>query len=195
MSNQIGSRDAAASEADDESSDIEHIQYLTFMLNGETFGIGIMSVREIIEYGSLTQVPMMPPCIRGVINLRGAVVPVMDLATRFGRQSMPVTKYTCIVIVELERPDGLQVIGVVVDAVNAVLDIDPADIEPAPHFGTHIRSDFIAGIGKVDEKFVILLKADSVLSTDEISALAESTASAVKLPATSSPEALAAAAQ
>lgn len=172
MSNQVDNRNAAADEAD-ESSDIDHAQYLTFMLNGETFGIGILSVREIIEYGPMTEVPLMPACIRGVINLRGAVVPVVDLATRFGLQSKPITKYTCIVIVELEQSDGLQVIGMMVDAVNAVLAIPPEDVEPAPHFGTHIRSDFISGMGKVNEKFVILLKADSVLSIDEISALAE----------------------
>jgi len=172
MRDRADRRNAEADEAD-EASDIDHAQYLTFMLNGETFGIGIMSVREIIEYGTLTQVPLMPACICGVINLRGSVVPVMDLATRFGRQSAPVTKYTCIVIVEMEQPDGLQVIGMRVDAVNAVLGISPEDIEPAPRLGTHIRADFIAGMGKAGEKFVILLKADSVLSIDEISALAE----------------------
>lgn len=187
MSNPADRREAAADEAD-ESSGIDHAQYLTFMLNGETFGIGIMSVREIIEYGALTQVPLMPACIRGVINLRGAVVPVMDLATRFGRRSAPVTRYTCIVIVEMEHPDGLQVIGMTVDAVNAVLAIPPADIEPAPRFGTHIRADFIAGMGRVNEKFVILLKAGSVLSVDEISALAQ-------LSAPGSPEAPAVATQ
>lgn len=184
MSNQADGRNAAAGE--DESSDIDHTQYLTFMLNGETFGIGIRSVREIIEYDNPTQVPLMPACIRGVINLRGAVVPVMDLATRFGRPSAPITKYTCIVIVELEQPDGLQVIGMRVDAVNAVLGILPQDIEAAPRFGTRIRADFLAGMGKVGEKFVILLKADSVLSVDEISALAQ-------LSAPGSSEALAAA--
>ncbi|MGN6580270.1 MAG: chemotaxis protein CheW [Bordetella sp.] len=187
MGNPTDGRNAAAVEAD-ESSDADHAQYLTFMLNRETFGIGILSVREIIEYSTLTQVPLMPACICGVINLRGAVVPVMNLATRLGRQSAPVTKYTCIVIVEIEQPDGLQVIGMMVDAVNAVLCIPPGDIEPAPRFGTHIRADFIAGMGKVGEKFVILLKTDSVLSIDEISALAQ-------LPAPGSPEALTAAAQ
>jgi len=187
MNNPVDNRNAAADEAD-ESPDIDHTQYLTFMLNGETFGIGLMSVREIIEYGAPTRVPLMPACIRGVINLRGAVVPVVDLATRFGQQSKPVTKYTCIVIVELQQPDGLQVIGMMVDAVNAVLGIPPADVEPAPHFGTHIRADFISGMGKANEKFVILLKADSVLSVDEISALAQ-------LSAPGSREALAVATQ
>jgi len=150
----------------------EPTQYLTFMLAGESFAIGILAIREIIEYHSLTEVPMMPPCVRGVINLRGAVVPVMDLLARFGRAASPVTKRTCIVIVEMEQGGERQVIGVVVDAVNEVLDIAAADIEPAPSFGARIRSDFIAGMGKVKGKFVILLDVDQVLSLDEAAAMA-----------------------
>ena len=99
------------------------------------FTIGILSVKEIIGYGGLTEVPMMPPCVRGVINLRGAVVPVMDLSARFGREATAVTKRTCIIIVELDKGGEQQVIGVIVDAVNAVLDIAAADIEPPPAFG------------------------------------------------------------
>ena len=118
----------------------EPAQYLTFMLAGEVFAIGILAIKEIIEYHSLTEVPMMPACVRGVINLRGAVVPVMDLLARFGRPSSEVTKRTCIVIVEVEAGDERQVIGVVVDAVNEVLDIAPSDIEPPPAFGARIRS-------------------------------------------------------
>jgi purine-binding chemotaxis protein CheW len=148
-------------------------QYLTFMLGGEIYAIGILAVKEIIEYAGLTSVPMMPSAIRGVINLRGAVVPVMDLSARFGRESNEVTKRTCIVIVEVAQGDEQQVIGVMVDAVNAVLEIAPSDIEPAPSFGARIRSDFIAGMGKVGGKFVILLEASQVLSIDEIGALAE----------------------
>jgi purine-binding chemotaxis protein CheW len=150
-----------------------HAQYLTFMLGGEMLAIGILAVREIIEYGGLTEVPMMPECIRGVINLRGAVVPVLDLSARFGRPSTAVTKRTCIVIVEVNHGEEQQVIGVVVDAVNAVLEISAADIEPPPSFGARIRSDFIAGMGKVNGKFVILLDVNQVLSIDEMSVLAE----------------------
>lgn len=149
-------------------------QYLTFMLGGEVYAIGILAVKEIIEYAGLTSVPMMPPAIRGVINLRGAVVPVMDLAARFGREANAVTKRTCIIIVEVEQGGEKQVVGVMVDAVNAVLEIAAADIEKAPAFGARIRSDFIAGMGKVNGKFVILLEAAQVLSVDEISALASS---------------------
>jgi purine-binding chemotaxis protein CheW len=152
----------------------EPTQYLTFMLAGETFALGILAVKEIIEYHSLTVVPMMPDCVRGVINLRGAVVPVMDLQARFGRKPSEVTKRTCIVIVEVQTADQeSQVIGVVVDAVNEVLDIDATDIEPAPAFGARIRTDFIHGMGKVKGKFVILLNADHVLSMDEIAQLAQ----------------------
>jgi purine-binding chemotaxis protein CheW len=144
----------------------EPAQYLTFNLAGEVFAIGILAIKEIIEYRDLTEVPMMPACVRGVINLRGAVVPVMDLLSRFGKAPSPVGKRTCIVIVE--TAEG-QVVGVVVDAVNEVLDIAPADIEPAPSFGSRIRADFIQGMGKVREKFVILLDVQRVLAMSDLS--------------------------
>jgi len=154
------------------AADNQAAQYLTFMLGGEAFGIGIMAVKEIIEFAGITEVPMMPDSIRGVINLRGAVVPVMDLSARFGRpQSVP-GKRTCIVIVELESDGERQLTGVVVDAVSAVLDIPAADIEPAPSFGTRIRGDFIAGMGKVSGKFVILLNVQQVLGLDGLPDLA-----------------------
>ncbi|HEY4365812.1 MAG TPA: chemotaxis protein CheW [Steroidobacteraceae bacterium] len=146
-------------------------QYLTFMLGTEVFAIGILAIKEIIEYGTLTAVPMMPGCIRGVINLRGAVVPVMDLSVRFDKPSNAVTKRTCIVIVEIDAEGERQVIGVVVDTVNAVLDIAAADIEPPPAFGARIRTDFIHGLGKVDGKFVILLNVERVLHVSEIAGL------------------------
>jgi len=140
------------------------------MLGGEMFSLNILRIKEIIWYASLTEVPMMPACIRGVINLRGAVVPVMDLSSRFGKPSTPVTKNTCIVIVELGAQNGdlQQNMGVVVDSVQAVLEIAAHEIEPAPAFGAKIRPDFIEGIGKVNGKFVILLNVNSVLSTEEI---------------------------
>ena len=145
-------------------------QYLTFQLAGESFAIGILSIKEIIEYHTLTEVPMMPACVRGVINLRGAVVPVLDLLARFGRPPSQVTKRTCIVIVEVASADERQVIGVVVDAVNEVLDIDADDIEPPPTFGANIRTDFIQGMGKVKARFVILLNVQQVLSIDDLQA-------------------------
>lgn len=148
-------------------------QYLTFVLGGEIFAIGILSIKEIIEYSSLTEVPMMPACIRGVINLRGAVVPVIDLAVRFGRGPAPVGKRTCIVIIEVMVNGERQDIGVVVDAVNEVLEIPLADIEPPPSFGARIRTDFMRGMGKVNQKFVILLDVDHVLALDELADVAE----------------------
>jgi len=149
---------------------VEEKQYLTFMLGGEMFSINILCIKEIIWYANLTEVPMMPTCIRGVINLRGAVVPVMDLSSRFGKPSTPVIKSTCIVIVEVPTAiEGEHInMGVVVDSVQAVLEIPTSEIEPAPSFGAKIRSDFIEGIGKVNGKFVILLNVNRVLSTEEI---------------------------
>lgn len=153
----------------------EPAQYLTFMLAGETFAIGILAIKEIIEYHALTAVPMMPECVRGVINLRGAVVPVMDLQARFGRPSSAVTKRTCIVIVEVRSagecgPES-QVIGVLVDVVNEVIEIAPQDIEPPPAFGARIRTDFMQGMGRVKGRFVILLDVDQVFSLDDIGQL------------------------
>jgi purine-binding chemotaxis protein CheW len=152
---------------------IDQQQYLTFTLGEEMFAIGILAVREIIEYGSLTEVPMTPPFIRGVINLRGAVVPVIDLAVRFGRTPRETTKRTCIVIIETAA-NGAQSrqMGIVVDAVSAVLEIAPADIEPPPEFGARIRIDFISGMGKISGKFVVLLDVDKILSIEEIAVIA-----------------------
>lgn len=165
-SNALASHAAAQAE-------MEQKQYLTFMLGGEMFSIDILSIKEIIWYANLTEVPMMPPCIRGVINLRGAVVPVMDLSQRFGRPSTPVIKSTCIVIIEVASGNEgeHQNMGVVVDSVQAVLEIAATDIEPTPSFGAKIRPDFIEGIAKVTGKFVILLNVNRVLSTEEIGAM------------------------
>lgn len=148
-------------------------QFLTFVLGDETFAIGILRIKEIIEYDGLTTVPMMPECIKGVINLRGAVVPVLDLATRFGRAPAPPTRRTCIVIVETESDGVRQDIGVIVDAVNEVLEIPGAEIEPPPSFGARLRPDLIQGMGKVGGRFVILLDSDRVLSIEEISAFSD----------------------
>jgi len=146
----------------------EEGQYLTFTLGKEMFAIGILNIKEILEYGQLTSVPMMPEFIRGVINLRGAVVPVVDLGARFGDKQSDITKRTCIVIIEVTTDETSQDIGVVVDAVSEVLEIPEEEIEPAPAFGAKIRADFIAGMGKVNGKFVIILEVNKVLSVDEL---------------------------
>jgi purine-binding chemotaxis protein CheW len=148
-------------------------QYLTFVLGAETFAIGIMAIKEIIEYASLTEVPMMPAYVRGVINLRGAVVPVLDLPLRFGKGASAVTKRTCIVIIEVVLGSERHTLGLVVDAVNAVLDIPSSDIEPPPAFGASIRTEFIRGMVKVNSKFVILLDVDHALAADELQSLTE----------------------
>jgi purine-binding chemotaxis protein CheW len=151
-------------------------QYLTFMLGGETFAIGILRIKEIIEYGELTEVPMMPRFIRGVINLRGRVVPVVDLSARFGRATSQIARRTCIVIVETQGDGenaGPQDIGILVDAVNEVIEIGGADIEPAPSFGAKLRPEFISGMAKRNERFIILLQVDRVLSVDEMAALGQ----------------------
>lgn len=143
-------------------------QYLTFLLGGEMFAIEILNIKEIIEYGSLTTVPMMPEFIRGVINLRGRVVPVIDLLSRFGRKSTEITKRSCNVIIEVEADGEKADVGIVVDAVSEVLEIAASEIEPAPSFGAKIRADFISGMGKVNGKFVIILNVSKVLSVDEM---------------------------
>ena len=146
-------------------------QYLTFALGSEMFAVGILNVKEIIEYGNLTEIPMMPAFIRGVINLRGSVVPVIDLSARFGGSQTEVGRRTCIVIVEVEDDEAKHDIGIMVDAVSEVLDIPGSEIEPPPAFGAKIRADFIFGMGKVAGKFVIILNINKVLSVEEIALL------------------------
>ena len=157
-------------------------QYLTFTLGGEMFAVGILNVKEIIEYGNLTEIPMMPTFIRGVINLRGSVVPVIDLSARFGGKTTEVSRRTCIVIVEVSDGEMRHDIGIMVDAVSEVLDIPAGEIEPPPSFGAKIRADFIFGMGKVSGKFVIILNIDKVLSVEEIAMLTGTAAGADQPP-------------
>jgi purine-binding chemotaxis protein CheW len=165
----MGSLDKSAAQEPDAQQ--EEAQYLTFLMGKEMFAFDILGIKEIIEYGNLTSVPMMPEFIRGVINLRGAVVPVVDLSARFGRAASVVTRRSCIVIIEAESEGEKQDIGVMVDAVSEVLEIPAAEIEPAPSFGVKIRADFISGMGKVNDKFVIILDAIKVLSVNEMAML------------------------
>jgi purine-binding chemotaxis protein CheW len=152
---------------------LDNHQYLTFSVAGEVFAIGILGIKEIIEYGQLTEIPMMPSFIRGVINLRGAVVPVIDLSVRFGRKPTEIARRTSIVIIEVGHEGTTQDIGIVVDAVHEVLEINAANVEPPPAFGAKIRTDFIQGMGKVNDKFVIILNVDRVLSVEEMAMLTE----------------------
>ena len=145
-------------------------QFLTFMLNDEVYGIGILHIREIIDYDNLTIVPLMPDFISGVINLRGNVVPVVNLARRFGHQPKDIGKRTSIVIIDVKDNEGESVeVGIVVDIVNEVIELADTDIAKAPTFGAKIRADFIQGMGKIDDKLMILLDVDHVLSINELS--------------------------
>jgi purine-binding chemotaxis protein CheW len=146
-------------------------QYLAFTLGGETFAMDIRSIREVIQFGDITDVPLMPPFIRGVINLRGSVVPVIDIFMRFGRSATVVANRTCIVILELSQGENTAEMGVMVDNVSEVLSIGASEVEPAPAFGSDIRSEFIAGVAKVSDRFVILLDVNHVLSVDEMAAM------------------------
>lgn len=143
-------------------------QYLTFFLADEEYAINIQRVREIIEYTTVTRVPKVPEWIRGVINLRGNVVPIVDLTVRFGLEEGPVTKTTCIVIVEVEQDSERAVMGVVADAVNQVIDLAPKDIEEPPAFGTRVRLEYLFGMGKLGKKFALILNIDRVLSNAEL---------------------------
>jgi purine-binding chemotaxis protein CheW len=144
------------------------VQHLSFRVRKARYALPIELVREIIEYGQITTVPMMPACIHGVINLRGNVVPVLDLAARLGAELTQPSKRTCIIIIELELNEQQQRIGLVVDAVDAVLDIEAADVETAPTFGAGIRTDFIAGMARDERGFTIMLDVRRVLSLEDI---------------------------
>jgi purine-binding chemotaxis protein CheW len=157
-------------------------QHLIFTLTGEPFAIGILHVREIIEYGTVTEVPMMPEVVRGVINLRGSVVPVIDLAARFSRGRTQVQRRTCVVVVEVVSGDAdKQAVGILVDSVNEVQDIAADQIEPPPSFGARLRTDFIAGMCKLANRFVIMLDVRRVLSMEDIEALSAVAAPSAQL--------------
>lgn len=151
-------------------------QFLTFQLAGDLYGVNTSCVREIIEYGAVTTVPMLPPAIRGVINLRGAAVPVMDLGVRFRNEVTETSRRSCIVVLEIQVDGGPQVFGIVVDAVCEVLEIAADGIEPAPRFGASIRTDYIAGMTRHEAGFVILLDMERVLGEDDHALLAAASA-------------------
>ncbi|XDD44126.1 chemotaxis protein CheW [Leptospira sp. WS60.C2] len=154
---------------------MQEIQYLTFLLSNELFGLGILYIKEIIEFESVTHVPMMPEYIPGVINLRGNVVPVIDLNTRFYKKKTEINRKTCIIITEIQLEKETIDVGLLVDAVNEVVDIPENQIEEAPSFGSKIRLDFIQGIGKLDNQFVIILKMNQILDISEIQAIQDTT--------------------
>lgn len=157
------------SEPNTMSKDIQ--QYLTFNSSEECYAIGILAIKEIIEFGNVTRVPLMPNFVRGVINLRGAVVPVIDLTARLYGTPVVASKRTCVVIVEVSVDEGLMELGLVVDAVNEVLELDDTHLTAAPNFGSKIRADFIDAMARIEDRLVMVLAIEKVLSVDELSQL------------------------
>jgi purine-binding chemotaxis protein CheW len=148
-------------------------KYLTFTLAGEEYGIGILKVKEIIGMMPVTMVPQTPPFVKGVVNLRGKVIPVMDLRLKFGMTAIDYTERTCIIVVEIQRGDAKVMTGIVVDSVSEVLNIKAAEIEETPNFGGQVSIDYILGMAKMGSGIKILLDINRVLSSDEISLLAK----------------------
>jgi purine-binding chemotaxis protein CheW len=144
------------------------VQYLTFFLAGEEYAVGILQVREILELGPITRIPATPVHIRGVINVRGSVVPVIDLAVKLGLPETQVTRRTCVVIVEVAFQGETRVLGILVDAVHQVIELSAAEIEAPPTFGTQIPASFLAGMARAEPKFVMLLDLERILTVAEI---------------------------
>lgn len=143
-------------------------QYLGFSLAGETYAIELLRIREIIEHVPITRVPGMPPAVLGVINLRGRVVPVVDLAVKMGLGPRPITRWTCFVIVEALLDGERTALGLLADSVSEVLDLGPDDIESPPAFGTRAPVDYLRGMGRQEQRFILLLDLDRLLSTEEL---------------------------
>jgi purine-binding chemotaxis protein CheW len=146
-------------------------QYLTFTLSEERFALDVANVREILEFTSVTRVPQTPEFMRGVINLRGSVVPVMDMRLKFGMSITEKSVDTCVIVVEVSLEGETTVLGALVDSVQEVFELEPEQIEPAPRIGTKLRTEFIRGMGKRDDQFIIILDIDKVFSSDELAIL------------------------
>lgn len=143
-------------------------QYLSFKLEEEVFALDISKVREVLDFTKVTKVPQTPDFMLGVINLRGSVVPVVDMRLKFGLSKTERTLNTCIIIVEIELDGETTVLGALADSVQEVLELDPDHIEPPPRIGTRLKTTFIKGMGKRDDKFLILLDIDKVFSAEEL---------------------------
>jgi purine-binding chemotaxis protein CheW len=143
-------------------------QYLTFKLADEVFALDITKVREVLEYTTVTKVPQTPAFMRGVINLRGGVVPVVDMRLKFGMEQTENTVNTCIIISEINIDEEVTVLGALADSVQEVIELEPSQIEPAPRMGTRLKTEFIRGMGKRDGEFIIILDIDKVFSADDM---------------------------
>jgi len=148
-------------------------QYLTFMIAGEEYAISLLKVKEIIEYDTVTPVPKTPEWVRGVINLRGSVVPVIDLAVKFRLPASVAGRLTCIVITEVECGGEATIMGVMADSVRQVIDLKPENVEHPPTFGTRVKVDYLNGMARSGKKFCLILNTEKVLSTDELLELSE----------------------
>lgn len=143
-------------------------QYLTFRLDEEVFALDISKVREVLDFTTVSKVPQTPEFMLGVINLRGSVVPVVDMRLKFGMTKTEKSVNTCIIIVEIELDGETTVLGALADSVQEVMDLDPDEIEPPPRIGTRLKTKFIKGMGKRDNEFIIILDIDKVFSADEL---------------------------
>lgn len=143
-------------------------QYLTFKLDEEVFALEISKVREVLDFTAVTKVPQTPDFMMGVINLRGSVVPVVDMRLKFGMTRTETTVNTCIIIVEIELDGETTVLGALADSVQEVIELDPEQIEPPPRIGTRLKTRFIKGMGKRDNEFIIILDIDKVFSVEEL---------------------------
>jgi len=148
-------------------------KYLTFLLPGKVYAVSIMKVKEIIEYGKVIDVPMMPDFINGAINLRGQVIPVIDLNVRLGGKMTDVSRRSCIIVVDLLLAGKIMKVGLLVDAVSKVVDFQESQIDEAPSFNGNINTDYIEGMGKTDDGFIILLNIDSLLSMADMKQFAQ----------------------
>lgn len=153
----------------------EERQYLTFLMGQDQYSLDIMMVKEIIAYSDVMKVPMLPPYIKGVINLRNKVVPVIDLSMRFGKGETDIGKLTCIIIIELEKGDKRVEIGIVVDSVSEVINLNETEIEQTPDFGDDVHADFISGMGRIGSKFIIMLNVSKVLNVQDIKYIEKAT--------------------
>jgi purine-binding chemotaxis protein CheW len=151
-------------------------QYLTFLTAGEEYAVSLMKVREIIEYDTVTTVPNTPAWISGVTNLRGRVIPVVDLAIKFGLPPSRITKFSCVIIVEAMFQGESLTMGVLADSVSQVLDLSADEIEKTPPFGARVKTEYLLGMGALGKKFCLILDIDKVLSADEMLAVTESVA-------------------
>src|SRR5512142_1857606 len=163
------SRDFRRQQMSASSEITQTTQYLTFRLGDEVFAIEISKVREVLDFTTITKVPRTPEFMRGVINLRGSVVPVVDMRLKFGMTKTENTVNTCIIIVEISLDGDTTVLGALADSVQEVIELEPDKIEPAPRIGTRLKTDFIKGMGKRDDQFIIILDIDKVFSVDELS--------------------------